>query len=275
MLVPLILKGKGLPFSTLMGYVFGVAIGVVSVLIGYSAAFPQQQPQHQFPASKSAKLITMLTSIFVQTAYVLTVSSTCMTTVTWIASDGKSFLRSSSAKPPPILDDESNNRLLAAMGVLLILSYWFGMLGSISVLLGSLGKFQSGQGHEQDGSYYGSRLFFYSFILWLGGAAQTVIGVHLEITHGTKGGPISDDGSTFYKEVAVLVVSYPSMSMAVGALQVRAIGVVARYSIDKELFVEYLHDPHILSSCRFLILDTIQWNMGDDAKTRLGLSKQY
>ena len=225
---------KGLPFSTLMGYVFCVAVGVVSVLIGYSAAFPQQQPQHQFPASKGAQLITTLSSIFVQTAYVLTVS-TCMT-VTRIASDGKSFLRSYSAEPPPILDDEPNNRLLAAMGVLLILSYWFGMLGSISVLLGSLGKFQSGQGHERDGSYYGSRLFFYSFILWLGGAAQTVIGVHLEITHGTKGGPISDDGSTFYK-VAMLVVSYPSMSMAVGALQVSAIGVVGFHQLFVSTFI--------------------------------------
>jgi hypothetical protein len=138
---------KGLPFSTLMGYVFGVAVGVVSVLIGYSAAFPQQQPQHQFPASRGAKLITTLTcSIFVLTV------STCMT-VTRITSDGKLFLQSSSAKPPPILDDEPNNRSLAAMSVLFIVSYWFGMLGSISVLLGSLGKFQLGQeGHERDGS---------------------------------------------------------------------------------------------------------------------------
>jgi len=93
------------------------------------------------------------------------------------------------------------------------------MLGSISVLLGSLGKFQAGKGHERGGAYYGSRLFFYSFILWLGGAAQTVIGVHLEMTHNPKGGPISSDGSVFYK-VAMLAVSYPSMSMAVGALQV-------------------------------------------------------
>ena len=218
---------KGLPFSTLMGYVFCVTIGVVTVLIGYAAAFPQQSPQHQFPSSKGAKLITTLSSIFVQTAYVLTVS-TCMT-VARIAIEGKSFLRSSSTGPPPALEDQPNNGLLAAMGVLLILSYWFGMLGSISVLLGSLGKFQSGQGHERDGRYYGSRLFFYSFILWLGGAAQTVIGVHLEMTHHTKGGPITDDGSAFYK-VAMLVVSYPSMSIAVGALQVRDIVVVGLLS---------------------------------------------
>jgi len=114
------------------------------------------------------------------------------------------------------------------------------MLGSISVLLGSLGKFQSGQGHERDGSYYRSRLFFYSFILWLGGAAQTVIGVHLEMTHGTKGGPITEDGSAFYK-VAMLVVSYPSMAIAVGALQVRDIAAI------------------LLSYCSFLVEDHVRF----------------
>jgi hypothetical protein len=112
---------KGLPFSAFIGYVFCAAIGVVTVLVGYAAAFPQQSPQHQFPSSKAGKLITTFSAIFVQTAYVLTISA-CMY-VTRIASEGKSFLRSSAPPgtvPPPVLEDEPNNRLLAAMGVLLV-----------------------------------------------------------------------------------------------------------------------------------------------------------
>jgi hypothetical protein len=197
----------GLPLSTLVGCLCCTAIGVLTVLVGYAASLQ----------SWGNIKLTTFNMIFVQSAYILTVS-VCMT-VTRVASEGGSFVRGVTV-PPATLDDEPNNRLLAAMGVLLILSYWFGMLGSISVLLGGLAKFQSGKGHERTGDYYGSRLFFYSFILWLGGAAQLVIGVHLEMTHKTKGGPITSDGSAFYK-VAMLVVTYPSMSIAVGALQVR------------------------------------------------------
>lgn len=204
---------EGLPFGTLFGYMCCIVLGILAVLIGYAAAF------HNGAGSAS---LSNGANIFVQTAYILTVT-TCMK-VTRVASEGGSFVE---GLP---LEDEPNTKLLAAMGVLMIISMWFGMLGSISVLLGSLAKFQLGLGHERDGRYYGSRLAFYSWVLWLGGFAQTVIGVHLLRLHGA--GPISDDGTSFYK-VAMLVVTYPSMSIAVGVLQMMngIWGILKRYGL--------------------------------------------
>lgn len=207
----------GLPFGLLFGYICCVAIGVAALLVGYAAAFG---------GNGNAEL-TRYSNYLVQTAYILTVTS-CMK-VTRVASRGGSFV-----KGLPLDDDdeeeEPNNPLLAAMGVLLIISMWFGMLGSISVLLGGLEKFQLGQGHLRDGTYYKSRLTFYSLVLWLGGFAQTVIGVHLYRLHGP--GPIVEDGSSYYM-IAMLVVSYPSLSIVVGVVQMMngIWGILKRYGV--------------------------------------------
>jgi len=58
---------EGLPFSTLIGYVCCTTIGIIMVLIGYAASMHQA----------GSPTLTTLNSIFVQTAYILTVS-TCM-----------------------------------------------------------------------------------------------------------------------------------------------------------------------------------------------------
>jgi vacuolar-type H+-ATPase subunit I/STV1 len=197
----------GLKFSTLFGYLCCVLIGVLALLVGYAAAFHKS-----FASDKSKKWITIAVSIFVQSAYILTVS-TCMN-VTRVASDGKNF-----EKPPGSLSEleEPNARLLAAMGVLAIIAYWFGMLGSISVLLGAVTKFQEGKPEERNGNYYKGRLFFYSFVLFLGGFAQLVVGAHLESVYDLNGGPIPN--GSFYK-VAMLIVTYPSISITVGLVQV-------------------------------------------------------
>mmetsp|Transcript_56978 Transcript_56978/g.138810 ORF Transcript_56978/g.138810 Transcript_56978/m.138810 type:complete len:408 (+) Transcript_56978:176-1399(+) len=190
----------GLSFATLFGYLCCVTIGVMSVLVGYVAAF--------HPRAGNPKITTFV-AVFVQTAYILTVAS-CMN-ITRVASSGKNY-----EVPPGSLSEyeQPNARLLAAMGVLAILAYWFGMLGSISVLLGSLIKFQSNKGHERDGTYYGGRLLFYSFILFLAGLSQTVVGVQLYMIYGT--GPIPEN--SFYK-VAMLIVTYPVLSIVVGCVQ--------------------------------------------------------
>lgn len=193
---------SGLPFATLFGYLCCVTIGVMSVLVGYIAAF--------HPRAGSRKM-TIFVAVFVQTAYILTVSSSM--NITRVASSGKNY-----EVPPGSLAEyeQPNARLLAAMGVLATFAYWFGMLGSISVLLGSLIKFQSNKGYERDGKYYGGRLLFYSFILFMAGLTQTIVGVQLYIIYGS--GPIPKN--SFYK-VAMLIVTYPFLSILVGCVQVR------------------------------------------------------
>jgi len=192
----------GLPFATLFGYICCVVIGVLAVLVGYAAALH----------NAGNKSITMSVSIFVQTAYILTVSS-CMG-VTRIASKGGNY-----DNPPGSLTEiaEPNAQLLAAMGVIAIIAYWFGMLGSISMLLGSLQKCQEQKPEERDGNYYRGRLFFYSFVLFLGGFSQLVVGAHLEHIYNLKGGPLPN-GSTV--RVAMYLVRYPSLAITVGVVQI-------------------------------------------------------
>lgn len=205
----------GLPFSTLFGYVCCVLIGVLAVLVGYAAAF----------SHAGSPKVTMAVGIFVQTAYILTVS-TCMN-VTRVASGGSNF-----DVPLGSLSDqedlpEPNARLLAAMGVLAIISYWFGMLGSISLLLGSLQKFQEGKPEERPGSYYQGRLLFYSLVLALGGFAQLVVGAHLESIYNLGGGPLPNGA---FVKVAMLLIRYPSLAITVGVVQIAiAIWGVLRY----------------------------------------------
>ncbi|CAB9530963.1 expressed unknown protein [Seminavis robusta] len=205
----------GLPFSTLFGYLCCVLIGVLALFVGYAAAFH----------NAGNKRITLAVSIFVQTAYILTVS-TCMN-VTRVASKGSNFdvpLGSISDQ-----DDlpEPNAKLLASMGVIAIIAYWFGMLGSISLLLGSLQKFQEGKPEERPASYYQGRLLFYSFVLFLGGMAQLVVGAHLEWIYKLGGGPLPNGA---FVKVAMLLIRYPSLAMTVGAVQIfNAIWGMLRY----------------------------------------------
>ena len=205
----------GLPFALLFGYLCCVLIGILALLVGYAAAFHDTGNRN----------ITMGVAIFVQSAYILTVSS-CMK-VTRVASTGENF-----DIPLGSLSDqedlaEPNAQLLAAMGVIAIVAYWFGMLGSISILLGSLQKFQEGKPEQRPGGYYKGRLLFYSFVLFLGGFAQLVVGAHLEYLYDLGGGPLPN-GS--FVKVAMLCIRYPSLAIAVGAVQIfNAIWGMLRY----------------------------------------------
>lgn len=189
---------EGLLFSALFGYICCVLTGLGAMFVGIAEYFQ----------GFGSKNISIAVSIFMQSAYILTVSS-CMR-VTRVASEGSSFVVGS-------LDSEPNTKLLAAMGVLAIISYWFGMLGSISFLLFSLAKFQEGKPEERDGNYYRGRLAFYSCILLLGGVSQLVVGIHLERTYELNGGPLPNDA---FVKVAMYVVTYPSIAIAVGCTQI-------------------------------------------------------
>jgi len=196
----------GLPFSALFGYVCCVATGVLSMAVGYAAVF------HKNAGSKG---ISVGVSVFMQTAYILTVSS-CMR-VTRVASSGSNFdipLGSLAVET----DIEPNSKLIAAMGVIAIMAYWFGMLGSISFLLLSLSKFQDNKPEERTRSYYRGRMFFYSCILFLGGLSQLVIGAHLEFLYDLKGGPLP--GNNTFIKVAMYIIRYPSIAMTVGCVQI-------------------------------------------------------
>jgi hypothetical protein len=198
---------KGLPMSTLIGALCCVLTGIGAMAVGIGELF------HNF----GSKRLSTGVSIFMQTAYILTVSS-CMN-VTRVASKGSNFdvpigsLQSATGEEP-------NAQLLAAMGVLAILAYWFGMLGSISFLLISLAKFQEGKPQERDGNYYRGRLAFYSCILLLGGLSQLVVGAHLEYTYALRGGPLP--GGTLVS-VAMYLIKYPSLAITVGVVQVCAV----------------------------------------------------
>jgi len=152
------------------------------------------------------KKFTLFVAIFLQSAYILTLSSTM--TVARVASSGGTFHKGDVPLDPP-----PNEQFLAAMGVLAILAYWFGMLGSISFLLFSLHKFQSGKPHERDGKYYKGRLLFYSVILFVAGFSQFSIGCYLQYTY-------PGDKFVGFFNIAMYIIRYPSIAIVVGGIQV-------------------------------------------------------
>jgi len=106
-----------------------------------------------------------------------------------------------------------DNRFFGAMGILGILAYGFGFLGAPAFMQFALYAFRSGSPQSRDGAYYRGRLAFYSFVLFVAGLSQCLLGFYVLGRYGNEltEGPVS---------VAFYIVNVPGISIFVGLVQI-------------------------------------------------------
>jgi len=103
-------------------------------------------------------------------------------------------------------------RFVGAMGIMGILGYGLGFLGSLSLIQFALHAFQKGKPNHRTGKYYRSRLVFYSCFNFVVGLAQMLLGAYImgNFGHGAlPKGPIV---------VAMFVVSFPEIAVTAGVV---------------------------------------------------------
>ena len=104
-------------------------------------------------------------------------------------------------------------KFVGAMGIMAIMAYGTGFLGSLSFMEFSLFAYQSGKPTDRSAGYYRSRMNLYMCLLSLAGFTQLLLGVFVLSTAGTgplEWGPIA---------VAMYVVHFPEIAIFVGLVQ--------------------------------------------------------
>jgi hypothetical protein len=108
----------------------------------------------------------------------------------------------------------SDVKIVGAAGIMGVLGYGLGFLGSLALAAFALYAFQSGKPRDRSGSYYRSRMPLYIFGLGLVGLAQLLLGSFVLARFGRgplPNGPIG---------VAMFIVNFPEISLFVGLLQI-------------------------------------------------------
>jgi hypothetical protein len=108
---------------------------------------------------------------------------------------------------------EGDVRFVGAMGMLGILGYGAGFLGSLAFIQFALYQYQSGNAQSRPGSYYRGRLSFYCFELFLVGLSQFLLGIYTISSFGK-------DPLDFPVGVAMYTVYFPEISIFCGLLQI-------------------------------------------------------
>ena len=200
----------GIPLSSLISSVFVVLMGMQGMILGYLGLV------HDY----GHKYLTGFLALFIQLAWMSYLTD--LTAVGRGAKSGMAFI------PPAYQPTASDVRFVGAMGMIGIVAYGLGFLGSLAFYAFDLYTFQSGKPEKRPGGYYRGRLGFYCFALFLAGISQFLLGVYI-ITKFSAG-PLSEKGAI---GVAMYFVSFPEISIAVGFLQM----VVATYGMTRS----YLH----------------------------------
>jgi hypothetical protein len=186
---------EGIPLSSLVAGVFVVNMGIVSMVLGYLSTV------HDY----GNKYLTGALIAFTQLAWMPFITD--LTDVGRTARSGVGFI------PAAYDPSEGDVRFVGAMGMLGILGYGAGFLGSLAFIQFALFSFQSGSPQSRPGSYYRGRLSFYSFELFLAGLSQFLLGVYTIRNFGE--GPL-EDGPV---GVAMYTVFFPEIAIFCGLLQ--------------------------------------------------------
>jgi hypothetical protein len=155
---------------------------------------------------------------------------------------GKGATSGSAFIPPDYDASPMDVKFVGAMGMMGILGYGTGFLGSLAFAGFALYSFQAGKPGDRPGSYYASRLSFYAFALLLVGVAQMMLGIYIVIKFSSgplPHGPIA---------VAMFVVNFPEISIAVGALHV----LIVLYGFFARSFLGASDDNHSYQAAIFV-----------------------
>jgi len=190
----------GLSFAGIFGGLCVLFVGVISTAIGYVELV------HDFQ-HKYLRYATAFSFLTMQTAFIPYISG--MVGVGNQIVNGPSFIMGVSSYGHTQMD----NNFIGSMGILAIFAYGFGFLGAVSFLQFSLYAYQSGKPQDRNASYYRGRAGFYSFILFVAGVSQFLLGAYTLARFGSNltAAPV---------QVAFYVVPYPAIAIVVGLLQI-------------------------------------------------------
>jgi hypothetical protein len=153
----------------------------------------------------SNKVLTVWVLIIVQTAWIPYITD--MTNLGKITASGMGFNLDQFGA------SESQVHFVGAMGILGIFSYGACFLGSLAFMSFALYAYQAGKPQDRSGSYFRGRLRTYSFLVFVAGLAQLLLGSYTLANF--RAGPIVPP-----IDVAMFTVTFPEMSVFVGILYV-------------------------------------------------------
>jgi hypothetical protein len=198
-ITPGMLPTEGIPLWSLIGGVSVVIMGTLAMLVGYLALV------HEYGNR------------------ILTASLIAVTQLAWIpfitdlTATGKGAGSNPVGNPfiPGAYNPSASDvKLVGAMGVLAIICYGFGFLGSLGFMEFTLLAYQSGKPGDRSGLYYRGRMNLYMFLLALAGLTQLIVGSLALSLAGS--GPLDSDPIA----VAVYVVHFPEIAIFVGLVQI-------------------------------------------------------
>jgi hypothetical protein len=115
--------------------------------------------------------------------------------------------------PEDYLPNERDVQFFGAIGILGILSYGTGFIGSLAFTEFALYAFDVGKPTHRDARYYRGRLVFYSFVMAIAGISQLLLGSYILFNFG-NGPLIPSVGVSMYQ------VYFPEITVAIGCTQV-------------------------------------------------------
>lgn len=186
---------EGIPLASLIAGICVVTIGLTGMITGYLALV------HDY----GHKLLTGWALIIVQTAWIPYITD--MTNVGKLAATGQAFI------PAVYAPTESMVHATGAFGIMGIFSFGACFLGSLSFMAFALYAFQAGKPGDRDAAYFRGRLRTYSFLVFVAGVAQLLLGVLVlsEIGSGPLVPPVG---------VAMFTVTFPEISIFVGVVYI-------------------------------------------------------
>jgi hypothetical protein len=207
---------EGIPLVSLIAAVLESALGILGIVVGYL------QTIHDY----GNKYLTILLLIWIQIGWIPFITD--MVAIGRGARSGMAFI------PAEYDPSASDVRLVGATGIMGVLGYGTGFLGSVALAGFALHAFQSGKPGDRSASYYRSRMPLYTFALGLVGLAQLLLGSFILARYG--GGPLSKGPIG----VAMFLVNFPEISVFVGALQT----IIALYGATKACGIRTSPNDH-------------------------------
>ena len=187
----------------LWGLVAGCCVfvfGVTGVLTGYMATV------HDY----SNRYLNIFLMIIIQTAWI-----GYITDMVAVGMAARQPAESNGFIPLGYEPDDADVAFVGAMGVIGIMVYGFGFVGSMAFMVWSIHSYTTHHPEERSGSYFKGRMVTYSSVLAIAGLVQFLLGIFCRARFSRNAlgehGPIA---------VAFFIVSYPGISMYVGLLQV-------------------------------------------------------
>jgi hypothetical protein len=154
--------------------------------------------------------------------------------------------------PPIYLPTERDVRFFGAMGILGVIAYGVGFLGSLAFTEFTVYAFDMNEPMARNAEYYRGRLLFYTFVLVVAGMSQLLLGAYSLSEYGN--GPLEPP-----LVVAMYTISFPEISITIGILQM----LVGYFGIARYLgFVPVgprSHEYQIMLLLQFIAMVALQY----------------